>query len=68
MLALKTVLAEADATLLVFDEVDANVGEVGRAVGAELALGKKTPSPLCDPPSPSGFARSHHYVVTNPGC
>ena len=44
MLALKTVLAEADATpLLVFDEVDANVGgEVGRAVGAELArLGKK---------------------------
>jgi DNA repair protein RecN (Recombination protein N) len=38
MLALKTVLAEADATpILVFDEVDANVGgEVGRAVGAEL--------------------------------
>jgi len=39
MLALKTVLAEADATpVLVFDEVDANVGgEVGRAVGSELA-------------------------------
>ena len=39
MLALKTVLAEADSTpVLVFDEVDANVGgEVGRSVGNELA-------------------------------
>ena len=39
MLALKTVLAEADDTpVLVFDEVDANVGgEVGAEVGAQLA-------------------------------
>ena len=39
MLALKTVLADFDQTpLLVFDEVDANVGgEVGRSVGIEMA-------------------------------
>lgn len=39
MLALKAVLARVDATpVLVFDEVDANVGgEVGRVVGARLA-------------------------------
>ncbi len=39
MLAIKTILAEADSTpLLVFDEVDANVGgEIGAEVGAELA-------------------------------
>ncbi len=39
MLALKTVLAEVDQTpVLVFDEVDANVGgEAGREVGRELA-------------------------------
>ena len=39
MLALKTVLANVDQTpLLVFDEVDANVGgEVGRSVGTEMA-------------------------------
>ena len=39
MLALKTVLASLDTVpLLVFDEVDANVGgEIGRVVGANLA-------------------------------
>lgn len=39
MLAIKAVLAEQDATpVLVFDEVDANVGgEVGKEVGRELA-------------------------------
>lgn len=39
MLALKTTLAEADSTpLLVFDEVDANVGgEIGAEVGKQLA-------------------------------
>jgi DNA repair protein RecN (Recombination protein N) len=38
MLALKTVLAAHDATdVLVFDEIDANVGgETGRVVGAKL--------------------------------
>jgi DNA repair ATPase RecN len=58
MLALKTVLAEADATpLLVFDEVDANVGgEVGRAVGSELARLAKKHQVLCVTHSaPSGF-------------
>lgn len=39
MLALKTILADVDKTpILVFDEVDANVGgEVGRTVGNEMA-------------------------------
>ena len=39
MLALKTILADVDKTpVLVFDEVDANVGgEVGRTVGSEMA-------------------------------
>jgi DNA repair protein RecN (Recombination protein N) len=39
MLALKTVLAEVDdIPVLVFDEVDANVGgEIGRAVGEKMA-------------------------------
>ena len=39
MLALKTILADVDKTpVLVFDEVDANVGgEVGRTVGNEMA-------------------------------
>lgn len=49
MLALKTVLAESDATpLLVFDEVDANVGgEVGRTVGRELARLAKRHQVFC---------------------
>jgi DNA repair protein RecN (Recombination protein N) len=67
MLALKTVLAEADATpLLVFDEVDANVGgEVGRAVGAELArLGKKH-QVFCVThlPQVAALARQHFLVT-----
>lgn len=39
MLAVKTVLADADRTpILVFDEIDANIGgETGRAVGEKLA-------------------------------
>jgi DNA repair protein RecN (Recombination protein N) len=67
MLALKTVLAEADATpLLVFDEVDANVGgEVGRAVGAELARLAAKHQVLCVThlPQVASFARNH-FVVT----
>lgn len=67
MLALKTVLAEADATpLLVFDEVDANVGgEVGRAVGAELARLAAKHQVLCVThlPQVASFAQSH-FVVT----
>ena len=67
MLALKTVLAEADATpLLVFDEVDANVGgEVGRAVGSELACLAKKHQVLCVTHLPQVASLAHnHYVVT----
>ena len=67
MLALKTVLAEADATpLLVFDEVDANVGgEVGRAVGAELARLAKKHQVFCVTHLPQVASLAHnHYVVT----
>ena len=67
MLALKTVLAETDATpLLVFDEVDANVGgEVGRAVGAELARLAKKHQVLCVTHLPQVASLAHnHYVVT----
>lgn len=67
MLALKTVLAEADATpLLVFDEVDANVGgEVGRAVGAELARLAHKHQVLCVTHLPQVASLAHnHYVVT----
>ena len=67
MLALKTVLAEADDTpLLVFDEVDANVGgEVGRAVGAELARLAKKHQVLCVTHLPQVASLAHnHYVVT----
>jgi len=67
MLALKTVLAEADATpLLVFDEVDANVGgEVGRAVGFELARLAKKHQVLCVTHLPQVASLAHnHYVVT----
>jgi DNA repair protein RecN (Recombination protein N) len=66
MLALKTVLAEADATpLLVFDEVDANVGgEVGRAVGAELARLAKKHQVLCVTHLPQVASLAHnHFVV-----
>lgn len=67
MLALKTVLAEADATpLLVFDEVDANVGgEVGRAVGAELARLSGKHQVLCVTHLPQvASLAQNHFVVT----
>lgn len=67
MLALKTVLAEADATpLLVFDEVDANVGgEVGRSVGTELArlAGKHQVLCVTHLPQVASLAQNH-FVVT----
>ncbi len=66
MLALKTVLAEADATpLLVFDEVDANVGgEVGRAVGTELARLASCHQILCVTHLPQVASLAHnHFVV-----
>ncbi|MGB0793437.1 MAG: DNA repair protein RecN [Opitutales bacterium] len=67
MLALKTVLAEADATpLLVFDEVDANVGgEVGRAVGAEMAQLAAGHQVFCVTHLPQVASLAHqHLVVT----
>jgi DNA repair protein RecN (Recombination protein N) len=67
MLALKTVLAEADATpLLVFDEVDANVGgEVGRAVGAELVRLADKHQVLCVTHLPQvASLAQNHFVVT----
>ena len=67
MLALKTILAEADATpLLVFDEVDANVGgEVGRAVAAELArlAGKHQVFCVTHLPQVASMAESHFLVA-----
>ncbi len=49
MLALKTVLAEVDdIPVLVFDEVDANVGgEIGRAVGEKMAAIARDHQVLC---------------------
>ena len=67
MLALKTVLAEADATpLLVFDEVDANVGgEVGRSVGAELSRLSGRHQVLCVTHLPQvASLAQNHFVVT----
>jgi DNA repair protein RecN (Recombination protein N) len=66
MLALKTVLAESDATpLLVFDEVDANVGgEVGRSVGAELARLSGRHQVLCVTHLPQvASLASNHFLV-----
>jgi len=67
MLALKTVLAEADQTpLLVFDEVDANVGgEIGRIVGQELdkLSGKHQIFCVTHLPQVASLAQSH-LVVT----
>lgn len=66
MLALKAVLADADATpLLVFDEVDANVGgEVGRAVGAELARLAQKHQVFCVThlPQVASLAQNHFVV------
>jgi DNA repair protein RecN (Recombination protein N) len=66
MLALKAVLADADATpLLVFDEVDANVGgEIGAEVGRELAALGARHQVLCVTHLPQVAARAtRHFVV-----
>ena len=66
MLALKAVLAEADATpLLVFDEVDANVGgEIGAEVGRELAALGVRHQVFCVTHLPQVAARAaRHFVV-----
>ena len=67
MLALKTVLADLDEVpLLVFDEVDANVGgEIGRVVGEKMAGIAKNHQVLCVTHLPQVAAQaSCHLVVT----
>lgn len=66
MLALKTVLADLDdVPVLVFDEVDANVGgEIGRVVGEKMALIARTHQVLCVTHLPQVAAQgSSHLVV-----
>ena len=67
MLALKTVLADLDEVpLLVFDEVDANVGgEIGRVVGEKMAAIAQHHQVLCVTHLPQVAARATcHLVVT----
>lgn len=67
MLALKTVLADLDAVpLLVFDEVDANVGgEIGRVVGEKMAGIARSHQVLCVTHLPQVAAQATcHLVVT----
>ncbi len=67
MLALKAVLAEIDdVPLLVFDEVDANVGgEIGRIVGEKMAGIAEKHQVLCVTHLPQVAAQAqNHFVVT----
>jgi DNA repair protein RecN (Recombination protein N) len=67
MLALKAVLADLDAVpLLVFDEVDANVGgEIGRVVGEKMAAIGRHHQVLCVTHLPQVAAQATcHLVVT----
>jgi DNA repair protein RecN (Recombination protein N) len=67
MLALKTVLADLDdVPLLVFDEVDANVGgEIGRVVGEKMAAIAVNHQVLCVTHLPQVAAQATcHLVVT----
>ena len=67
MLALKAVLADLDGVpLLVFDEVDANVGgEIGRVVGEKMAAIAKNHQVLCVTHLPQVAAQATcHLVVT----
>jgi DNA repair protein RecN (Recombination protein N) len=67
MLALKTILADLDdIPVLVFDEVDANVGgEIGGVVGEKLAAVGKKHQVFCVTHLPQVAAHAaHHLVVT----
>lgn len=65
MLALKTVLADLDdVPLLVFDEVDANVGgEVGRVVGEKMAAIAANHQVLCVTHLPQVAAQATCHLV-----
>jgi DNA repair protein RecN (Recombination protein N) len=66
MLALKTILADLDnVPLLVFDEVDANVGgEIGRIVGERMAGIAKKHQVLCVTHLPQVAAQAaNHFLV-----
>jgi DNA repair protein RecN (Recombination protein N) len=66
MLALKTILADVDHTpVLVFDEVDANVGgEIGKEVGREMRRLGDMHQVLCVTHLPQVASQGHrHFVV-----
>lgn len=67
MLALKTVLADLDGVpLLVFDEVDANVGgEIGRVVGEKMAGIARTHQVLCVTHLPQVAAQATCHLVVS---
>lgn len=65
MLALKTVLADLDGVpVLVFDEVDANVGgEIGRVVGEKMAAIAQGHQVLCITHLPQVAAQGDRHLV-----
>jgi len=65
MLALKTILADVDRVpLLVFDEVDANVGgEIGRIVGEKMAGIAEKHQVLCVTHLPQVAAQAANHLV-----
>ncbi|HZZ57029.1 MAG TPA: AAA family ATPase [Opitutaceae bacterium] len=65
MLALKAVLAELDGVpVLVFDEVDANVGgEIGRVVGQKMAAIGRSRQVLCVTHLPQVAAQAESHLV-----
>jgi DNA repair protein RecN (Recombination protein N) len=67
MLALKAVLADLDdVSLLVFDEVDANVGgEIGRVVGEKMAAIAASHQVLCVTHLPQVAAQATCHLVVN---
>ena len=67
MLAIKSALAAQDAIpLLVFDEIDANVGgEIANAVGAKMRALARNHQVLCITHLPQvAAAASSHFIVT----